>query len=123
MVHPLRMSCLFISRLANSARPLTGNFVGERLIRIGIVRIDIIAAVGIGVGSILTIRSSIWIFTRVRFGTLKNSTSENKGGSFVDLVRWEAVVIVILLGSRIRVGVWPNWRVEYVDIEIIRWIN
>jgi proton-translocating NADH-quinone oxidoreductase chain M len=117
-VKPLMITCLFIRRLANSSRPLTGNFVGERLIRIGVVRIDMVAAIRIGIGSILTVSYSRWMFTRVRFGTLQIA-KDSKEGTFTDLYRWERFVLRILLGSSVVVGLYPNCLVNIISIEII----
>nr|YP_001876511.1 NADH dehydrogenase subunit 4 [Cavenderia fasciculata]ABX45185.1 NADH dehydrogenase subunit 4 [Cavenderia fasciculata] len=111
VVMPNYAIIFFLLTLANIAFPITSSFIGELLIFVGVMKANIIAAFFGGMGMIITVFYSFWLYNRLFFdnGMLDEQVKFlNKKGKFRDINEREfASVVLPLIGVGV-LGVAPN---------------
>lgn len=100
---PLFTILFFVFTIANTAIPLSLNFVGEQLSLIGIWQVNpIVAALG-GIGIVLSACYSIFLYNRISYGAYSPHLKPLQ-----DISRREFVLLISLLLPTVLLGIYPN---------------
>lgn len=90
--------------MANSGLPGTSGFVGEFMILISSLKYNFIVPLFAGLSLITGAAYTLWMYKRVIFGNIKNSTV----AALTDITSDEFIVLFLLALFVIAVGVYPN---------------
>lgn len=101
---PVFAGFFMLFALANVGLPGTSGFIGEFLIILTSFKASFIYAFVAGLTLILGVAYSLWMYKRVMFGEVANSSI----AALKDLDLQEKLVFTLLAGIIIAVGVWPN---------------
>lgn len=102
-VAPLFAIYFMLFTLANTAIPLSANFIGEFLLLVTLFKFNKVACIIAGVSIILVAVYSLWLFARTFSGTYVHNT--NKAVS--DLTKKELLIMNILLCHSVILGILP----------------
>jgi NADH-quinone oxidoreductase subunit M len=102
--------------MANIALPGTSAFVGEYMIRLGIVDSNVFVTVISTSGIILGGAYSRWLYNRVSYGNVKPMYV---GGVYVDVNRREMLMFVPLMVFTLVRGVYPSGVCDYITISCV----
>ena len=105
---------LFFS-FANTGFPGTSSFVGEILVLIGTLRINMILTFFITLGVILSAAYSIWLLNRINFGIL----TTNFFPLFQDVSRREAWVLAPLAIMVFWMGLYPESFLQEIHFSVL----
>lgn len=105
---------LFFS-FANTGFPGTSSFVGEILVLIGTLRINVILTFFMALGVIFSAAYSIWLLNRVNFGIL----TTNFFTLFQDVSRREVWVLVPLALMVLWMGLYPESFLQEIHFSVL----
>ena len=111
-VMPAFAAAFFVFTLANMGFPGTANFIGELLVFLGLLQTNVIIMALASTGVVLSAIYSIWLFGRACFGALKIKYIHN----FVDINKWEVLMIVPLIYGTIAVGLYSGIILNVFDV-------
>ncbi len=100
---PLFTTCFIMILLSSVALPLTGGFIGEFLLFVGIFKYHSIIAAVAGLTIILGAAYMLNAFQKVMLGEANTNTSD-----FKDLVLTEKLVLIPIIALIIWIGVYPQ---------------
>jgi len=104
---PLFVTLFFVFTLFNTAIPLSLNYIGEFLSLTGVyLQSPFIAVLGAS-GIVFSAGYSIWLFTKISYGSYSSSI-EYLSGIMKDINRREFFLLLPLLLATIFLGVSPN---------------
>jgi len=104
---PLFTTLFFVFILFNTAVPLSLNYVGEFLSLTGVfLQSPFISVLGAS-GIVLSAAYSIWVYTRISYGSYNNPVF-NLMGSVKDINRREFFLLLPLLIATVILGILPN---------------
>jgi len=101
----------FLFSLANCGFPLTGNFIGELLIFVSILDINVNIFILIGCGLFLSSCYSFWLFSRICFGQLNAALC----AASKDLTLFEVLTLLMLLVVTLVCGIFSNIVFDYTS--------
>ena len=97
--------------LANSGLPGTSAFIGEFLVITGCMAKNKFLSFFLGTNVFLVVIYSLWLYTRVCFGTLKI----NHLGQYSDINKQEMFILTALSLSIIILGLYPSLIIQYLE--------
>lgn len=97
--------------LANSGLPGTSAFIGEFLVITGCMAKNKILSFFLGTNIFLVVTYSLWLYTRVCFGTIKISYLLQHS----DVNKHEMFVLTVLSLSIIILGLYPSLIIQYLE--------
>jgi proton-translocating NADH-quinone oxidoreductase chain M len=114
---PLFSFFYFLFSLANMGFPLTGNFIGEFVLFIGIFNASIFVCFLSSTGIIFSSIYSMWLYNRLVFGTLKTLYIM----VYNDLSKREIHILLPLLFLTFFLGIFPNsiFDFTYLTLEFL----
>lgn len=104
---------------ANIGFPGTSSFIGEFLILIGAIQINIILTLIMAIGVILSASYSIWLTNRLNFGLLRLQYFKN----FQDLSRREFWLLLPISFLIIIFGLYPNLILKEIHFSVLNLIE
>ena len=104
---PLFTILFFVFTIANTAIPLSLNFLGEQMALIGIWNVNPIVAVLGAIGIVLSACYSIFIYNRISYGAYSPHLKPLQ-----DISRREFVVLISLLIPTVLLGIFPGVILE-----------
>jgi NADH-ubiquinone oxidoreductase chain 4 len=114
---PLFTTLFFVFILFNTAIPLSLNYLGEFLSLTGVFLqspfISILGASGI----VLSAAYSIWVYTRISYGSYNNPVF-NLMGSIKDINRREFYLLLPLLITTVVFGILPNIILDALHVSV-----
>nr|YP_010338911.1 NADH dehydrogenase subunit 4 [Dixoniella grisea]UNJ18983.1 NADH dehydrogenase subunit 4 [Dixoniella grisea] len=116
---PLFSTFFLFFSFANVGFPCTISFISEFLIFLGIYLAQSTLAVFAGVGMLLSVAYSIWLFNRVCFGFLKNYYILK----FQDLTRREFWLLFPIVIVVIWLGVYSNIIIGSIHFSVLNLLN
>ena len=116
LVMPLFCGCFFLLTCGNMGFPLTGNFIGELLIYVGLYEKNSFIMCLCGSSVYLSGAYSIWCFNRVAFGTLKIETESTS--NYSDLNRREFIILSTLCIGMLVLGLYSSAITDITDTSI-----
>jgi NADH-quinone oxidoreductase subunit M len=117
-VMPVYSTLFFILTLANMGLPITGGFVAEFLVLIGVGQISYFGVVVILIGVILCSIYSMWVYTKIFFGPLSPHIKH-----YSDLNRREFQIIVTMVVIIFLMGIYPSFFFDYIDASVVNLLN
>lgn len=103
-IMPIYITIFLVFTLANLSMPLTGGFIGEFLILIGLFQYNRIITFIAGVGMVLGAAYSIWLWNRIACGNLKIYYIK----TFADVNYREIQIFIPLIFLTLLIGVYPE---------------
>lgn len=114
---PLFTTLFFIFILFNTAIPLSLNYLGEFLSLTGVFLqspfISILGASGI----VLSAAYSIWVYTRISYGSYNNPVFEIMG-TVKDINRREFYLLLPLFAVTLALGLLPNFVLDALHLSV-----
>ena len=104
---PLFTILFFVFTIANTAIPLSLNFIGEQMALIGIWNVNPIVAVLGAIGIVLSACYSIFLYNRISYGAYSPHLKPLQ-----DISRREFVVLISLLIPTVLLGIFPGVILE-----------
>lgn len=104
---PLFTILFFVFTIANTAIPLSLNFLGEQMALIGIWNVNPIVAVLGSIGIVLSACYSIFLYNRISYGAYSPHLKPLQ-----DISRREFVVLISLLIPTVLLGIFPGVILE-----------
>ena len=104
---PLFTILFFVFTIANTAIPLSLNFLGEQMALIGIWNVNPIVAVLGAIGIVLSACYSIFLYNRISYGAYSPHLKPLQ-----DISRREFVVLISLLIPTVLLGIFPGVILE-----------
>jgi NADH:ubiquinone oxidoreductase subunit 4 (subunit M) len=105
--------------MANIALPGTSAFVGEFMIRLGVMQTNVYVTVMSTVGMVLGGAYSRWLYNRLAYGNAKHTYI----GVSVDMNRREMLMFRPLIVLTLVRGVYPSMVCEYMSVSCINRIE
>jgi NADH:ubiquinone oxidoreductase subunit 4 (subunit M) len=106
---PLMVFCFFVFSLANLGVPMTGNFIGELLVLIGVSKYNVLLGGFATLTVIFSAVYSLYLFVRIGYGPLSGHLSTT-----VDLTRLEFAMLFPLVVIVIVMGVYPEVILSFI---------
>ena len=116
---PVFGTFFFFFCICNLGFPGTSSFIGELLVLIGVSEKNMSLMIISASGMLFSTIYSMWMFNRVLFGTLKLVYIEN----YVDLLRREYYIILILIAATLFLGISPSLLLELTYISVKNWVS
>ena len=114
---PIFTTIFFLFTLFNTAVPLSLNYLGEFLSLTGVfLQSPFISVLGAS-GIVLSAAYSIWVYTRISYGSYNNPVF-NLMGSIKDINRREFILLISLLIPTILLGIYPNIILETLHASV-----
>jgi len=110
---PVFTILFFIFTIANTAIPLTLNFLGEQLALIGIWTVNPWIAVLGGTGIVLSACYSIFLYNRISYGSYSPHLKPMK-----DISRREFAILISLLIPTVLLGIFPNIILDTLHVSV-----
>jgi proton-translocating NADH-quinone oxidoreductase chain M len=117
-IMPVYATLFFMLTLANMGLPITSGFIAEFLVLIGVGQISYVGVIVILVGVILCSIYSMWVFTKVFFGTVPMHIKY-----YSDLNKREFQIIAFLVFVMFLMGIYPSFFFDYIDASVINLIE
>lgn len=116
VVHVMpRFSAFFVLfAFANCGLPGTSGFVGEVMVILGAVKVQVwIAAIG-ALALILGASYTLWMIKRVLFGPLEKETV----AALKDMSGREFLLLTIMAGFVLAIGLYPAWITDVMQVSV-----
>jgi NADH-quinone oxidoreductase subunit M len=118
-VMPIWATCLFLATLGSIGLPGTNGFVGEFLILLGTLKVNVTYAAFATAGIVLAAVYMLWMMQRVVLGKVTNK--ENEGLSDLNgRERWVLYPLIILI---FWIGVYPGAFLRKIEPAIAQLLN
>ena|ERR1700761_9444460 len=111
-IMPMFSVFCFIFTLGNFSFPITPNFVGEMVLLVGLSEVQAwTSLVILLISSFLNLASSMWLFSRLCFGTLNTNYIK----VFTDLNRRETYILSLLIFIGLYLGLCPSYIISSME--------
>lgn len=111
---PIFATFYMLFAMANSGLPGTSGFVGEFMVILGAVQVNLIYAFLAGLTLILGAGYTLWMYKRTIFGEVNNKHVDE----MTDVNRHEFIVLLLLAISVIVMGVYPELFVAKMQLGV-----
>jgi NADH-quinone oxidoreductase subunit M len=116
---PIWATCLFLATLGSIGLPGTNGFVGEFLILLGTLKVNVTYAAFATAGIVLAAVYMLWMVQRVVLGKVTNK--ENEGLSDLNgRERWVLYPLIVLI---FWIGVYPGAFLRRIEPAITQLLN
>jgi NADH-quinone oxidoreductase subunit M len=112
---PLYASVFRFFTLANIAFPGTSAFVGEFIIRLGVLHSNVYVTIMSTVGMVLGGAYSRWLYNRLAYGNVKHMYLDMS----VDITRREVGMFIPLVVLTLLLGVYPSIVIDYMSASCV----
>jgi len=113
-VMPIFITIFLVFSLANLSLPMTGGFVGEFLILVGLFQSNRIIALLAGSGMVLGAAYSIWLWNRIACGNLKIYFVR----AYADMNHREIRMFIPLIFLTFLIGVYPEIILDTIHVSV-----
>ena len=99
---------------ANCGLPGTSGFVGEVMVILGAVRVQVWIAVIGALALILGASYTLWMIKRVLFGPVANEEI----ASLKDIGVREFLILAVMAGFVLSIGIYPAWITDVMQVSV-----
>ena len=111
---PVFAALMMLFVMANSGLPGTSGFVGELLVILGAIQVNLWYAVLAGTTLVFGAAYNLWLYKRVIYGDV----ASDKVGALKDLEGREMFFLFLVAGFVLLLGVWPNPLLEVMHATV-----
>lgn len=116
VVHVMpRFAAFFVLfAFANCGLPGTSGFIGEVMVILGAVRVQVWIAIVGAVALILGASYTLWMIKRVLFGPVANE----EVASLKDISVREFLILALMAGFVLSIGIYPAWITDVMQVSV-----
>ncbi len=116
IVHVMpRFAAFFVLfAFANCGLPGTSGFIGEVMVILGAVRVNVWVGIISALALILGAAYTLWMIKRVLFGPIANE----EVASLKDISMREFLILVVMAGFVLSIGICPAWITDVMQISV-----